>query len=128
MNNTSQAYPSPREAISNPLLFAIHVFIFFLIIVLLVTHAQTGISVASIGIIAAVFTLIATGKDWLHILKKLDWRTLLFFIGLFVTVGGLEHTGVLAALANYIGEISQGSIFIVLTIIIWLSAILIRHH
>jgi len=123
-NNGPQAYPSPREAISNPLLFGIHTFIFLLTIVLLVTHAQSGISVASIGLIAAILTLIATGKDWLHIIKKLDWRTLLFFIGLFVTVGGLEHTGVLAALANYIGEISKGSLFIILTIIIWISTIL----
>jgi Na+/H+ antiporter NhaD/arsenite permease-like protein len=123
-NNSPQAYPSPREAISNPLLFGIHTFIFLLTIVLLVTHAQSGISVASIGLIAAILTLIATGKDWLHIIKKLDWRTLLFFIGLFVTVGGLEHTGVLAALANYIGEISKGSLFIILTIIIWISTIL----
>jgi Na+/H+ antiporter NhaD/arsenite permease-like protein len=122
--DSSQNYPSPREAITSPLLFAIHTGIFLLVIVLLVTHAQSGISVASIGIIAAILTLIAVGKDWVHIIKKLDWRTLLFFIGLFVTVGGLEHTGLLAALADYIGEISQGSIFIVLTIIIWLSAIL----
>jgi Na+/H+ antiporter NhaD/arsenite permease-like protein len=117
-------YPSPREAVSNPLLFTIHVFIFLLTIILLVTHAQTGLSVATIGVIAGVLTLGAANKEWLHIIKKLDWRTLLFFIGLFVTVGGLEHTGLLAALANYIGEVSSGSIFIVLTIIIWMSAFL----
>jgi Na+/H+ antiporter NhaD/arsenite permease-like protein len=124
MGGNVQKYPSPREAISNPFMFAIHVFIFLLVIVLLITHVMTGLSVATIGIIGAVLTLIAVGKDWLHILKKLDWKTLVFFIGLFVTVGGLEHTGVLAALANYIGQISQGNILIVLTIIIWLSAIL----
>jgi Na+/H+ antiporter NhaD/arsenite permease-like protein len=123
LSSSYQNYPSPREAISSPFLFAVHVCIFILIIVLLVTHAQTGISVASIGIVAAFVTLLAAGKDWRHIIKKLDWRTLLFFIGLFVTVGGLEHTGVLAALANYIGQVSQGNIFIILTIIIWISAV-----
>jgi Na+/H+ antiporter NhaD/arsenite permease-like protein len=122
--NKQTVYPSPGEAIKNPLLFGIHVFIFLMTIILLVTHAQSGLSVATIGIISAVLTLLAAGKDWLHILKKLDWKTLLFFIGLFVTVGGLEHTGLLAALANYIGEVSHGSTFIVLTIIIWLSAVL----
>jgi Na+/H+ antiporter NhaD/arsenite permease-like protein len=121
---SAPVYPSPREAISNPLMFGIHVGIFLLIIVLLVTHAQSGISVASIGIIAAVLTLVAVGKDWWHVFKKTDWKTLVFFIGLFVTVGGLEHTGVLAALAQYIGTVSQGSLFIVLTIIIWISTVL----
>ena len=28
-------------------------------------------------------------------IKKLDYKTLLFFIGLFVVVGGMEQTGVL---------------------------------
>jgi Na+/H+ antiporter NhaD/arsenite permease-like protein len=121
---SSQAYPTPREAISNTTLFGIQAFIFILVIALLVTHAQSGLSVATIGIIAAVTTLVASRKDWLHIMRKLDWRTLLFFIGLFVAVGGLEHTGLLTTLANYIGEVSHGSLFIVLTIIIWFSAIL----
>jgi Na+/H+ antiporter NhaD/arsenite permease-like protein len=121
----SQAvYPSPGEAVKKPVLFAIHMLIFLLTIVLLVTHAQSGLSVATIGIIAAALSLLAAGKDAPHLVKKLDWRTLVFFIGLFVTVGGLEHTGLLSALADYIGKISQGSTFIILTIIIWMSAIL----
>ncbi len=123
-NSGQQSYPSPREAITNPLLFGVHTFIFILTIVLLVTHAQSGLAVATIGVVAGVLTLAAAGRDWLHVVKKVDWRTLLFFIGLFVTVGGLEHTGLLATLAHYIGELSQGSIFIGLTIILWLSAIL----
>ncbi|MBN1188280.1 MAG: anion permease [Dehalococcoidales bacterium] len=123
-NNGKPVYPSPGEAIKSPLFFGIHVFIFLLTVILLVTHAQSGLSVAIIGVIAAVLTLFAVGKEGLHLLSKLDWKTLLFFIGLFVTVGGLEHTGLLAMLANFIGDVSQGSTFLVLTIIIWMSAIL----
>ena len=51
-----------------------------------------------------------------------DWRTILFFIGLFVCVGGLEETGVLNALADFIGEISGGSIVMAITVILWVSA------
>ena len=35
-------------------------------------------------------TLITSGKDALDLLKKVDYKTLLFFVGLFVVVGGLE--------------------------------------
>ncbi len=122
-DNSTPIIPSPRDAIKEPLLFSIHVLIFLVTIILLITHAQSGISVATIGVISAVLTLIASGKGWLHLLMKLDWKTLVFFIGLFVTVGGLEHTGLLAILADFIGDISQGSTFLVLTIIIWMSAI-----
>ena len=58
----------------------------------------------------------------LHVIKGVDWRTLLFFIGLFVAVGGLEETGVLRMLAEYIVVISGGNLLLVIPIIIWVSA------
>jgi len=51
--------------------------------------------VALIGVIAAILTLITSGRKGISLIKKLDWKTLLFFVGLFVVVGGLEKTGVL---------------------------------
>jgi len=66
--------------------------------------------VAAIGVIAAALTLMAAANQAWHVFKKTDWRTLLFFIGLFITVGGLEETGLLETLANYIGEVSGGSL------------------
>jgi Na+/H+ antiporter NhaD/arsenite permease-like protein len=115
------SYPEPREAITNQLLFKLNVVIFLLVVVLLVTHAATGMSVAFIGVIAAILTLAASRKRAWHIIKRVDWRTLLFFIGLFVTVAGLEETGVLKLLASLIENISSGNVVIILTIILWLS-------
>jgi Na+/H+ antiporter NhaD/arsenite permease-like protein len=100
----------------------IHSAIFVLIIILLITHAHSGISVATIGVIAAILTLVAASKDATHIIKGTDWRTLLFFIGLFITVGGMEQTGVLDAIASFIGRASGGSLVLVMTIILWVSA------
>ncbi len=120
-SDTSQ-YPEPKKAIINPRLFQIYIAVFILVIVLLVTHAQTGISVASIGCIAAALTLLFGYKQASVIITKIDWRTLLFFFGLFVCVGGLEQTGALTTLANVIGRISGGSFVIVMSIILWISA------
>ena len=116
-------YPVPREAIKSPRAFACSTVIFLVAIVLLVTHATTGLSVASIGVIAAGLTLLTAPKQTGYIMKKLDWLTLLFFIGLFVVVGGLEKTGVLKLLATLISSISGGHIVAVLMIILWLSAL-----
>jgi len=116
-------YPDPKEAIVNPFYFKIHSGIFLLIVVLLITHAQTGISVAFIGVIAAALTLIAARKDLSEVMRGVDWRTLVFFIGLFVCVGGLEESGVLEMLAVYIGQVSGGNIVLVIPIILWVSAI-----
>jgi len=115
-------YPQPSEAIINPRLFRINAAIFVCIIILIVTHAETGISMALIGVIAAAVTLLVASKKALHIISRVDWRTLLFFIGLFICVGGLEETGVLEMLANYIGTVSGGSIMLVIPLILWISA------
>lgn len=124
-NNTNgmpQQYPDPKDAITDKRHFLINTAIFILIVILLITHAQTGISVALIGVIATVLILGFAGKELRHIIKGVDWRTLLFFIGLFVCVGGLEETGVLKMLAEYIGSASGGSMVLVMPIILWLSA------
>lgn len=114
--------PVPATAITNPRLFKINTGIFILVVVMLVTHAETGLSVALIGCIAAALTLLTGFKGALHLLKRIDWRTLVFFIGLFICVGGLEETGVLEMLAAYIGEVSGGNIMLVIPIILWISA------
>lgn len=53
----------------------------------------------------------------------MDWSTLLFFIGLFVVVSGLEETGVLELLASLIGKTGGGNPLVIITIILWGSAI-----
>jgi len=115
-------YPQPGEAIINPRLFRINAAIFIAVIVLIVTHAETGLSMALIGVIAAAITVLAAWKKAPHIISRIDWRTLLFFIGLFICVGGLEETGVLEMLANFIGHVSGGSLVLVIPLILWISA------
>ncbi|MBE5884562.1 MAG: citrate transporter [Lachnospiraceae bacterium] len=119
----SSFHPDPKDAITNRKSFAISSIIFACAVILLVTHAQTGLTVAFIGLFIAIVTLIAAGKDALLLLKKVDYKTLLFFIGLFIVVGGLEETGILEVIATFIGDISGGNHMLMIAIIIWVSAI-----
>lgn len=118
-----EQHPDPKEAITNKRSFAVSTVIFLCAIVLLVTHAQTGLTVATIGLGIAILTLIAAGKNVTHVLKGVDYKTLLFFIGLFVVVGGLEQTKILELIAGFIGKISGGNLRVMIAIIIWVSAI-----
>ena len=119
----TEADLDPSKAIHDKKGFAISTAIFLFAVVLLVTHAQTKLTVAFIGVLIAVLTLLAAGKHALTILKKVDYETILFFIGLFVVVGGLEETGVLELIADAIKTISGGNSFLMIGIIIWLSAV-----
>ncbi len=115
--------PDPEEAIVSKKGFTIRCVIFLCAVVLLVTHSQTGLTVSCIGVFIAAVTLITSGKDALDLLKKVDYKTLLFFVGLFVVVGGLEQTGILTILAGFIGRVSGGNLMVMIAIIIWVSAI-----
>lgn len=116
-------FPNPGDAIENKKDFIVSTIIFIIAIVLLVTHAQTGLTVAFIGVAIALITLITSFKHIGVILKKVDYKTLLFFIGLFIVVGGLEQTGVLEMIASFIEKVCGGNVFAMVLIIMWISAI-----
>ena len=78
---------------------------------------------AFIGVFVAVLTLIVHHSDIPDLLKKVDYKTLLFFIGLFVVVGGLEQTGVLVLIADGISYICGSNAKLVVAVILWISAV-----
>lgn len=115
--------PSPESAITSKSGFIVSCVIFMVAVVMLVTHAQTGLTVAFIGTFIAIVTLLSSGKDAVSIIKKVDYKTLLFFVGLFIVVGGLEETGILEIIAELIGKICGGNIYFMVAVILWISAI-----
>ena len=116
------ALPDPKDVVTSKQEFVISTMIFACAVLMLVTHAQTGLTVAFIGVFIAVVSLIAAGTDAPLVLRRLDHPTLVFFIGLFVVVGGLEETGILESIAGLIGALSGGNVRLMIAIIIWLSA------
>ncbi|MBE5906922.1 MAG: citrate transporter [Lachnospiraceae bacterium] len=115
--------PKPSEAITNKKDFAISTVIFLAAVGMLVTHAQTGLTVAFIGGVIAVVTLLAAGREVKQVLVGVDYKTLLFFVGLFVVVGGLEQTGILEEIAKFIGKVSGGNAIVMVAIIVWVSGV-----
>ena len=115
--------PAPESVITNKRDFALCTVIFLIAVVLLVTHSQTGLSVATIGAFVAILMLIIKPKQSIGIIKSIDYKTLLFFIGLFVVVDGLSQTGILEMIASFIGSVSHGNIMIMAAIILWVSAV-----
>ncbi|MEY3305361.1 MAG: SLC13 family permease [Pseudanabaena sp.] len=53
-----------------------------------------------------------------HILRDVDWSTLIFFMCIFVLIGGLEKTGVISSMSGFLGvllgkNIALGSIILI---------------
>jgi Na+/H+ antiporter NhaD/arsenite permease-like protein len=72
---------------------------------------------------AGVLLLIARG-DRVEYLRDIEWPTLVFFIGLFIMVGGLVKTGVIEELADQLVELTDGRLFLATAILLVASAVL----
>ena len=58
------------------------------------------------------------------ILRDVDWESLLFFVFIFVLVGALEKTGVIAALGSTMGKILGGNVTIASILLLFCIGIL----
>ncbi|MCR5718171.1 MAG: anion permease [Oscillospiraceae bacterium] len=115
--------PSPESFITDKRGFVVSTIIFVIAVVLLVSHNATGLTVAFIGVSIAVVTLLTSIRHIPEILKGVDYKTLLFFTGLFIVVGGLEETGVLEIIARFISDVCGSNYYLMVAIIVWVSGI-----
>ncbi len=57
-------------------------------------------------------------------LKDIDFETLGLLVGLFLMIGGMKHTGVIAALGQLLADLGGGHLFLMYTIIVWASVLI----
>ncbi|MGG1399280.1 ArsB/NhaD family transporter [Bacillus salipaludis] len=88
-------------------------------------HQLLHIETATIALIGAFILLLLTGDKYLvTVLEKVEWTTLFFFIGLFVIVGGLVETGLVAAVAKKAITLTGGEPKATTILILWMSAVI----
>ncbi len=63
-------------------------------------------------------------KNVHHAFSEVEWVTLMFFVGLFILVHGLEASGVIATLAQKLLAVTAGDLKITSLAVLWGSAIL----
>ncbi len=113
--------PAPETAIVNKNEFVKSTLIFVLAVALLVSHSATGLTVSFIGVLIAGLTIAVNAKNARKIIRGVDYVTLMFFIGLFVVVSGLEQTGVLNVIADFISAVCNGDKNLIISVILWIS-------
>jgi len=79
----------------------------------------------SVFALAGAFFLVLWTKEELEdVLKKVEWDTILFFVGLFIMVGVLQFTGVIDKLAALMTEMTKGDLQKTSTVLLFGSGIL----
>ena len=113
---------NPKGAIKNKRLFIVGLIAFFYVVIVLVTHHITHLSVATCALTGGLIALLLGGHQMSKVLLNIDYPTILFFAGLFIIVGAMEHVGLLKMAASTVNTLSGGNFFIALSIILWVSA------
>ena len=93
-----------------------------LVILGFVTHDITHIETCVAAMLGASFLLLFEKPT--DILKDVEWNTIFFFIGLFIIIGGVEASGGIRLMAQWILDITQGSQNLASMLILWASGII----
>jgi Na+/H+ antiporter NhaD/arsenite permease-like protein len=82
-----------------------------------------GMPPSVIALTGAAVLIAWVRPDMHRMLREVDWTTLVFFIGIFVLVGGLESTGVIAWIADVIANLAGESLVWSTVLMVWISGI-----
>ena len=112
-----------NKAIKDRKLMHESVIVIILVALCFIFHDQLGVQSCTVAIAAACIMLLIGGQEPEEIISDVEWPTILFFIGLFIVVGGMKKVGVITMLANGLISITHGNMVVTMMVILWVSAI-----
>ena len=120
-----------RDAVQDPVLLRRCVWLLAVINVAFCFHGALHLEPATIALVgASAFMLLGhtsrkeRDADELTYLTDVEWKTIFFFIGLFILVGALVKVGVISALAMRVVSLTRGYPALSAISILWGSAVL----
>lgn len=114
----------PSKSITNRALMKKGIIVLICVIVGFMFHDKLGIESSVIALTAAAVMLIIGREDVNETIQDVEWTTILFFMSLFVVVGGLTETGIIKELASKIIDATNGHPMVTMLVLLWASALL----
>ena len=112
-----------KEAIKDAKLLTKCLIVLFLTITGFMLHDSLELQSSVVAMTGAVILLCISGVNPEHALKEVEWKTIFFFAGLFMLVGGIERAGVLTLIAESIVKATGGNLLLLGMSILWVSAL-----
>ena len=91
--DTSSLITDPKLLRTSLIVLGVTIIGFFL-------HGALHLEAATVAMTGAAALMVVTRPDPHEILAEVEWTTLLFFVGLFIVVGGIEHVGLIEIIAE----------------------------
>ena len=98
-----------REAIKDTRMLVSALGVLLLVVLAFVLHPVLGYEPSVVALLGAGLLLLLTGLDTQEAIADVEWPTLVFFMGLFIMVGGLVETGAIDHLATWLADATGGS-------------------
>lgn len=115
---------SEKDAIKDRSLFVKSIAMIVLVTVAFMLHGTLHLESAVIALGAAAIMLLISRSDLEVALEGVEWGTIGFFLGLFVVVGAMEHTGVIALVGEGLVSLTGGNVVLLMIALLWGSALL----
>ncbi|TDB93728.1 ArsB/NhaD family transporter [Actinomadura sp. 7K534] len=113
-----------RKAITDHRLLVRCLVVLGLIIVGFSLHSVFHIEPSIVALVGAGVMLLVTKVEVNDVLKEVEWGVLVFFMGLFVMVSGLGHTGVIESIGTWAADAIGDNYFAAATSLVFGSAVL----
>jgi Na+/H+ antiporter NhaD/arsenite permease-like protein len=111
-----------REAIRNPRLLIKCGVVLVGVFAAFIGHSVLHIEPSIVALLGAGILVLISRLERTDYLASVEWETLLFFAGLFILVGALVKTGVVAELAQSAIELTGGNALLTVMLILGVSA------
>ena len=111
-----------RKAIKDEKLLYQSIFALGLTITGFIFHNVIDIETASIALTGAALLMLISDVWPEHVYQEIEWKTIFFFAGLFILVGGLEKVGLLEKLAKLTIAFTKGHYVLTAIFLLWISA------
>ncbi|MBI9103566.1 MAG: ArsB/NhaD family transporter [Spirochaetales bacterium] len=113
-----------KLSIEDPALLKKSLAVLFMVITGFLVHGTFHLEPATIALAGAALLMLLAGNEEVdEYFHDVEWGTIFFFIGLFMMVGGLVHTGILSKAAQLVLQITSGNIAKTSIVMVWFSGL-----
>jgi Na+/H+ antiporter NhaD/arsenite permease-like protein len=113
-----------RQAITDRPLLVRALVVLAVVTVAFALHGLLHYEPSVVALLGAGLLVLLARRDPAQYLREVEWPTLAFFMGLFIMVGALIKTGVVATLANAAASATGGSLLVASGLLLWVSGAL----
>ena len=113
-----------QKSVSDPRLMKLTLIIVVAVVLGFIFHDRIGVDSSVIALTAGALMLLIGRQNVENMIADVEWTTLVFFMALFVVVGGLVETGVIGKLSSLLISLTSGYQIATMLVILWASALL----